>query len=73
MSKYVIISDTGCDLDQTLRARFGVEEYLHGILYFPDGRETTSDLDWSAFTPEWYYGSMKGRKSALYRTASPTL
>ena len=73
MSKYVIISDTGCDLDQTLRARFGVEECLHGILYFPDGRETTADLDWSAFTPEWYYGSMKGRKSALYRTASPTL
>ncbi len=73
MEKFVIISDTGCDLNAELRARFGVVDCLHGVLYFPDGSEHLADLEWSDFTPEWYYNSMKSRKKAPYKTASPTL
>lgn len=72
MSNFVIIPDTSCDLTKDLRERYGITDYLHGILYYPDGREEISSLDWDTMTPEEYYNSMKGRK-ALYKTATPKL
>ena len=69
MSTFDIIPDTSCDLDAALRERFGIGDYLHGILYYPDGHSETADLDWSLMSPEEYYNSMKGR-SALYKTAN---
>lgn len=72
MSEYVIIPDTSCDLNAGLRARFGIPEYLHGILYHPDGRAERSSLDWETMTAKEYYDSMKGKK-ALYTTATPPL
>ena len=46
MSNFVIISDTGCDLNAELRERFDIADYLRGVLYFPDGHEISADLDW---------------------------
>ncbi|MBQ9106810.1 MAG: DegV family protein [Clostridia bacterium] len=68
MSKFVIIPDSSCDLTSDLRERFGIPDYLRGIIYFPDGREELADLDWKYFTPEEFYDSMKDGK-LLYRTA----
>lgn len=70
MSEFVIIPDTSCDLTKELRERFNIPDYLHGILYYPDGKEQFSSLDWEHISAEEYYGSMKGRK-ALYKTATP--
>ena len=70
MSECVIIPDTSCDLTKELRERFNIPDYLHGILYHPDGKEQFSSLDWEHISAEEYYGSMKGRK-ALYKTATP--
>ena len=72
MSNFVIISDTGCDLNAELRERFDIADYLRGVLYFPDGHEASADLDWSDMTPEEYFSSMKGRK-ALYKSAAPKI
>lgn len=72
MSEFVIIPDTSCDLNKELRERFGITDYLHGILYHPDGRAERSTLDWETMTSKEYYDSMKGRK-ALYTTATPPL
>ena len=72
MSNFAIIPDTACDLTKDLRDRFGIEDYLHGIIYYPDGQEKTISLDWDDMTPKQYYDSMKGRK-ALYTTATPQL
>ncbi len=69
MSDFVIIPDTACDLTADLRERFGIEDYLRGIMYFPDGRELEADLDWSYISPEEYYESMSDKKT-LYKTAS---
>lgn len=66
---FVIIPDTGCDLTKDLRERFGIEDYTRGIMYFPDGHEEFSSLDWEKFTAEEYFTSMKGR-NVLYKTAS---
>lgn len=71
MSNFVIIPDTACDLTKDLRERFGIEDYLHGIIYYPTGEEKKMSLDWDDMTPEEYYDSMKGR-TALYTTATPT-
>lgn len=72
MSNFVIIPDTSCDLTKDLREKYGITDYLHGILYHPDGREEILSLDWDTMTPKQYYDSMKGRK-ALYTTATPQL
>ncbi len=72
MREFVIIPDTSCDLTKELRERFGITDYLSGILYHPDGKEERVSLDWETMTAKEFYDSMKGRK-ALYTTATPPL
>lgn len=69
MSDFVIIPDTSCDLSKELRERFGIKDYLKGIIYYPDGHSESLDLDWKKMTDDEYYTSMKGRK-VLYKTAA---
>ena len=71
MSNFAIISDSASDVSAELRERFGIDAYLPGILYTPDGRQTYSDPDWKEMTPEEYYESMTGNK-LLYKTAFPS-
>lgn len=72
MSNFAIVADTACDLHKGLRERFGVDAYLRGILYHPDGKQESCSLDWETMTAKEYYDSMKGRK-ALYTTATPPI
>lgn len=72
MSEFVIIPDTACDLTKDLRERFGIHDYLRGVLYFPDGHQELADLDWNIIDPETFYKSMSDKKT-LYKTASPVL
>lgn len=70
MADFVILSDSSSDFTAELRQRFDVPDIARGVVYFPDGHEELSDLDWERYTPQWYYDSMKDRKT-LYKTASP--
>lgn len=72
MYSFEIIPDTACDLTADLRERFGINDYLQGVMYDPDGTEHLITLDWERMTPKDYYNSMKGHK-ALYTTATPPL
>lgn len=72
MENFVIIADTACDLTKELRERFCVEEYLHGVLYCPDGSEKFSDLDWGFISSEDFFNSMKSKKT-LYKTSAPLI
>lgn len=72
MNDFVIIPDSSCDLNSELRERCGIPDYLKGVLYYPDGREAKSDLDWDLMTPEQYYSSMKESRTT-YRTATCTI
>lgn len=69
MNKFAIVSDSSSDFTADLRKRFDVPDITHGLVYFPDGHEEPADLDWERYTPEWYYNSMKDRKT-LYKTAA---
>ncbi len=72
MSNFVIIPDTSCDMTKDLRERFGITDYLHGILYDQNGKEEVASLDWDTRDAEKYYSSMKGH-TKLYTTATPPL
>lgn len=72
MSEFVIIPDTSCDLVKPLRERFGIDDYISGIVYLPDGTCISADLDWERFNPKDFFESMKDKKVS-YRTAcAPT-
>lgn len=68
MPNFAIIPDTSCDLIKPLRERFGIDDYISGLVYFPDGHAEKSDLDWERYDPKWFYESMKDKK-ANYKTA----
>ena len=70
MSDFVIIPDTSCDLTRPLRERFDIQDYLGGLIYFPDGHCEVSDLDWERYDPKTFYESMSDKKT-IYKTASP--
>ncbi len=69
MANYAIIPDSACDLTKDLRDRFGVNDYLPGVMYFPDGRTCPADLDWNMISPQDYFSSMSSR-APLYKTAA---
>lgn len=68
MGDFVIIPDSGCDLTTALRNRFGIDDILLGVVYYPDGHQEYVDVDWEKMSPKEYYDSMKGR-NVLYKTA----
>ncbi len=68
MSNFAIIPDTSCDLVRPLRERFGIDNYIRGLVYFPDGRCEEADLDWEKYNPKEFYESMRDKK-ANYKTA----
>lgn len=68
MSNFAIISDNSCDLIKPLRERFGIDDYINGLVYFPDGHCEKSDLDWERYDPKWFYESMSNKKT-VYKTA----
>ena len=72
MSNFAIIPDTSCDLIRPLRERFGIDDYISGLVYFPDGRCEKSDLDWERYDPKEFYESMKDRKVSYKTSCAPT-
>ena len=68
MADFVIIPDTSCDLTRPLRERFGIEDYVPGLIYFPDGHSEIADIDWERHDPIAYYQSMTDKKT-IYKSA----
>ena len=68
MADFVIIPDSSSDLTADLRERFGIPDYVHGLMYFPDGHSELADLDWTEYDPKTFYESMSDKKT-LYKTA----
>ncbi len=68
MADFAIIPDTSCDLTKPLRERFGIDDYISGLVYLPDGSCVHSDIDWETYDPKEFFESMKD-KNISYRTA----
>ncbi len=57
--KYVIISDSNCDLDDDIRKEYDIFDYVNGHITLPNGENTYSYLDWRQFTPDEFYTTLK--------------
>lgn len=60
MKKYVILTDSGCDLEQNLREKFGIE-YLP-MHFSCEGKEYDVDLDWKELPAKDFYNAMRAGK-----------
>ena len=57
MKKFVIVSDSCCDLNEELRKKYDIEYIPMGIAY--NGKSTIADLDWKEISVKDYYQMMK--------------
>jgi len=69
---YAIIGDVTCDLNEELRQRFGLDNYMMGHITKPDGTEVRSKLEWDFTTPKEFYSAIKSNKDT-YKTASASV
>ena len=53
MNKYVIVTDTACDLDVSFQERFNFK--VLPMHYIIDGKDYAARLDWAPFTPKSFY------------------
>ena len=60
MEKFVIFSDSTCDLDAALRKEYGIE-YVQ-MNYIIDDKEYPADLDWGIHSVKEYYDLMRSGK-----------
>ena len=57
MRNYVIVTDTGSDLDKQFREEFNIE-YIP-MRFSLNGKDYEADLDWSNFSPTEFYNLMR--------------
>lgn len=73
MSKFVIISDSACDLNKDLRERFGIShDYVKGLVYCPDGHTELCDCDWSEEEANKFFIALSN-KNNVYKTSVPSI
>ena len=60
MRKFVIITDTSCDLSATYRNKHDIR--LISVPYFIDGVEYESDLDWERISAKDFYDCLRDGK-----------
>ena len=66
MSKFVVITDTNCELKKELRERFKIDEVVRAHLVTNDGVDHLSDNDWELFnTPEDFYKLIRDKKNKM--------
>ncbi len=58
MKPYVIITDTSCDLESSLRAPYGIECVPMHYIY--DGKDFEADTDWKEISAPDFYNIMRG-------------
>lgn len=71
MSNFAIISDTSCDLRANLRERFGIDDYVRGYVYLPDGTDVRASLDWSEEESNTFFKELS-KKTGGYKTSTPS-
>lgn len=57
MRKFVIVSDSCCELDENMRKQYGVDYIPMYVSY--DGKSTYADLDWKELSAKEYYDILR--------------
>lgn len=63
MKKFVIITDSGCDLNTEVRQKYGIDYVPMHYTY--DGKDFEADLDWATLPARDFYDIMRGGKRIL--------
>ncbi len=72
MKNYEIVIDSTCDLNASLREKFGIyHDYIRSVLYLPSGEETLVNLEVKESELEKFYIAIKKNVGA-YKTAFAT-
>ena len=58
MRKYVIITDSGCDLNDELRKKYEIDYVPMHYIY--NGKDVEAHLDWRELSPKAFYDVMRG-------------
>lgn len=69
MEKFIIISDSCCDLGGELRKEYGIEYLPMGIA--SDNFNLPADLDWNGINAKEYYGAMRGGERVFTSQVTP--
>ena len=69
-SKYIILADLTCDLNEEIRKEFNVEDYIKGHVTISDGRDLPTLLDWSAISREDFYTALSDKKIQITTAAA---
>ena len=70
MKKYIILTDSSCDMSPELREHFGVKDYVKGYVHFSDGRDLRSTLDWDNISREEFYNALSDKRMKI--TTAPS-
>ncbi|MBQ2769330.1 MAG: DegV family protein [Clostridia bacterium] len=68
MKKFIIVTDSSCNLEESFRKQFDIE-YL-SLLYVLDGKTYEADLDWKTISAKEYYELI--RQGNVIKTAQIT-
>ena len=60
--RFVILADVTCDLNEEIRDRIGMKDYIKGHVHFDDGRDFATTLDWSSISREEFYKQLSNKK-----------
>ena len=65
VDRYVILADVTCDLNQQIRDRIGMKDYVPGHIHFDDGRDFATTLDWTQISREDFYKQLSNKKMKI--------
>lgn len=69
MDNYIILTDSTCDLDEELRKKFKIEDYVKAHILLENGKDIQSGLNWDWIEPHEFYELIKKKNSKI--TTSP--
>ena len=62
MKKFIILTDSACDMSQEVREHFGVKDYVRGYIHISDGRDFRASLDWDNISRDDFYGALSNKR-----------
>ena len=72
MKKFVILTDSNCDMSEEIRNQFGVKDYVKGYVHFSDGRDIRSTLAWDNVSRSDFYNALSDKRMKISTSpASP--
>ena len=73
MHKFVIITDTNCELNKELQKRFELDYVIPGHVVTPDGVDHLSDNDWILYpNKDAFYKELRDKKK-VFTSAPPSI